>query len=336
MVTTPIAITGSDKILILTSSSTGNNVFCTPAIAFLRKHLPDNRIDVAALSELSAEVFQGNRNIDDVHVVTKARAFDRIAMEYDKVIALNSNALKKLAGFNATVIAVERLSDDVHHAEQLLQFMSQLLQKEITDADRRYVLAGSPEQLALLLPETERFENALLVNIHLGCGRTLLHGWKFFYKGRADDKKMWPIESYIELGLALTRMNPNIRIVLTGTRNEAFLAKQFTRNVEGTINLVGKTTVAQLRALMDRADLFIAHDCGVLHIAAASEIPIVALFGPTNHRVTGPYPVKPQHRLIKKESMAEISMQAVSAAAAELLANYAKVGRPIHQSLVKV
>ena len=317
-------LNASDKILILTSSSTGNNVFCTPAIHFLRKHRPDNLIDVAALNELSAEVFEGNRDIDHVHVVTKARALDKLARHYDRVVAFNGNALKKLTGFETAVIPMGPLSDDVHHAEQLLQFVSSLVKQGVTDQDRHYVLAGSAAQLSSLLPASEELEDALLVNIHLGCGRTLLHGWKFFYKGRADDKKLWPIEAYIELGRALVHMNPRLRIVLTGTRNEAFLARQFTRSVEGTINLAGKTSVAQLRALMDRADLFIAHDCGVLHIAAASEIPIVALFGPTNHRLTGPYPPKAQHRLIIKDTMADIKVTEVVEAAADLLDTYPK------------
>lgn len=322
----------SDKILVLTSSSTGNNVFCTPAIHFLRKHLPDNRIDVAALNQLSAEVFEGNPDISELHVVTSARDLDKLAQHYDKILALNSNALKKLAGFHTTVIAARVESEEMHHAEQLLQFVSGLLGRDIHDDDRHYVISESPDQLAALLPGNEELGDSLLVNIHLGCGRTLLHGWKFFYKGRADDKKLWPIDAYIDLGRELKRQNPNIRLVLTGTRNEAFLAKQFARNVEGTINLAGKTSVGQLRAMMERIDLFIAHDCGVLHIAAASEVPIVALFGPTNHRVTGPYPVKPQHRLIKKDAMSDISVQEVAAAAADLLAAHPRSGRKSHRS----
>lgn len=320
-------LSASNKILILTSSSTGNNVFCTPAIHFLRKCLPDSRIDVAALNELSAEVFEGNPDISELHVVTSAKALDKLALHYDKVLAFNSNALKKLAGFNTTVIAARVDSDHMHHADQLLQFVAALTGQEIHEADRRYVINASVGHLTALLPEPEALGDALLVNIHLGCGRTLLHGWKFFYKGRADDKKLWPIDSYVELGRALKRNNPKVRLILTGTRNEAFLAKQFSRNVEGTINLVGKTSVSQLRALMDRVDLFIAHDCGVLHVAAASEVPIVALFGPTNHLVTGPYPLKPQHRLIKKEAMSDISVQEVAAAAASLLSAFPKSER---------
>ena len=123
----------------------------------------------------------------------------------------------------------------------------------------------------------------------------------------ADDKKLWSIDAYIQLGLLLVQSITNVRIVITGTSNEAFLAKKFAKAVPGCINLVGKTTVADLRRLMDRSNLFIAHDCGVFHVAAAASMPMLGLFGPTNHQLTGPYPARDNRVLIKKANMAEIT-----------------------------
>lgn len=310
------------RILVLTSSSTGNNVFCTPAISLLRRRFPHSRIDVAALSKLSAEVFENNPDVGQVHVVKNAKALDKLAPDYDSILALNANALKKMKGAKATMLTVGPLSEKLHHAEQLLQFVAGLAGVEVLESDRRYVVSGKPFVGKLALDRASLASDSLLVNIHLGCGRTLLHGWKFFYRGRANDKKMWPIQSYVELGKQLIAANPRIRIVLTGTANEAYLAKQFCRLVPGSINLAGKTTVPQLTALMKSLSLFIAHDCGVLHIAAASAVPIVALFGPTNEVLTGPYPLRPQHRLLKKPSMTDITPAEASAAAIELMAAF--------------
>ena len=315
------------RLLILTSSSTGNNVFCTPAIHFIRKNFPEAVIDVVALSNLSAEVFAGNRDINRVHIIKSARAFDKLAKDYLQVICLNSNALKKLGRVQTRMQAVGHLVQDVHHAEQLLQFVASIFGREVSDADRSYVVDGSQGKADALLGKHDVAPDALLVNIHLGCGTTLLHGWKFFYNKRSDDKKLWPIEQYVHLGNALVNALPGVRIVITGTRNESFLAKKFTRQVPGTINLVGKTSVPDLRQLMNRASLFIAHDCGVFHIAAASEVPIVGLFGPTNHILTGPYPQRPQHTVIKKESMAEISVEEVVAAALRQIESSRKIRR---------
>ena len=312
----------SEKILILASNSTGNNIFCTPAIRFLKKHFPQARIDVVALNRLCAEVFDGNPSIGEVFILDSRRAFDKLAKGYDRVICLNANAKKKLGDLQTPMASIGNLSGDSHHAEQLLQFMGGLLQREVTNEDRPYFIYSTPEQAAALLKNSGIASDHLLITIHLGCGTTKLHGWKFFYSKRADDKKLWPVDEYIKLGKALIAANPKVRIIITGTRNESFLAKQFEREVPGTINLVGKTSVSDLHSLMQRVNLFIAHDCGVFHIAAASDVPIVGLFGPTNHVLTGPYPIKPQHTLIKKAEMAEITVPEVVDAAFALIAAY--------------
>jgi len=311
------------KILVLTSSSTGNNVFCTPAIHLLRKHLPQATIDVVALNKLSAEVFEGNPDINNCYVITKTRAFDTLAKDYSQVFVLNKNALKKLPDIKTPCILIPPLVDGLHHAEQLLRFVADKLGVEVVDEDRSYVVRT--DQVAEnLLAKYAIASDAVLVNIHLGCGTTLLHGWKFFYARRADDKKLWSIEAYIALGNALHARIPKLRIVITGTSNESFLAKKFEKQVPGSINLVGKTTVSDLSALMKRANLFVAHDCGVFHIAAASDVPIVGLFGPTNPVLTGPYPVKPQHMVIKKEAMADIAVEEVVVSALDMLQKFPK------------
>lgn len=315
------AFSNTDSFLVITSSSTGNNIFCTPAIRLLRKYLPQAKIDVVALSKLSAEVFAGNADVGHVYVLSKGRDVDKVAKQYTHIIALNKNALKKLTGIRSPFIQVQPTTEAIHHAEHLLQFMAGLLGVNVTDADRHYVIQAQqvPDFLTKRLAQAE---NNTLINIHLGCGTTLLHGWKFFYARRADDKKLWSIDAYIALGNALVNAIPNLSITITGTSNESFLAKKFEKSVPNTINLVGKTTVSDLRVIMQRANLFIAHDCGVFHVAAATDVPIVGLYGPTNPVVTGPFPVKLQHIIIKKAEMADISVEEVVTAAKSLLEKF--------------
>ena len=308
----------TDRILVLTSSSTGNNVFCTPALRLLRKYLPQSTIDVAALNKLSAEVFEGNPDIDAIHVTAKPRAFDQLAAGYDKVLAFNLNALKKLDGIQTRLLTVTPIPD-LHVAEQLLQFAASLVGQEAGDVDRRYVIGTGTRGPSRILDKVGASDDDILVNIHLGCGRTLLHGWKFFYRQRAVDKKMWPIQAYIDLGQALVQADPRIRITVTGTRNEAYLARQFVRKVPNAVSLAGQTSVADLYRLMQRLDLFISHDCGVMHIAAATDVPMVGLFGPTNPAATGPYPLRPQHTIIQKPAMADITPAEATQAALELI-----------------
>jgi ADP-heptose:LPS heptosyltransferase len=319
-----MTIANTEKILILTSSSTGNNVFCTPAIRLLRKHRPQAIIDVVALNKLSAEVFENNPDIEQVYVTQNSRVFDDLAKNYTKIFVFNKNSLKKLDNIKTAFTLVPASTEAIHHAEHLLRFAAEQLNVEVADEDRHYVIE-TQQTAESLLAKYELTKDAVLINIHLGCGTTLLHGWKFFYSRRADDKKLWSIDAYIALGNALQARIPHLRIVITGTNNETFLAKKFEKNVPNTINLVGKTTVSDLSALMKRADLFIAHDCGVFHIAAASNVPIVGLYGPTSPIATGPFPVKPQHKVIKKDEMTDISVDEVVASALDLLKRFPRL-----------
>ena len=55
------------------------------------------------------------------------------------------------------------------------------------------------------------------------------------------------------------------------------------------INLVGRTTLGQLAAVLQQCDLFIGADSGVMHLAAAAKTRVVAIFGPSNPLAWGPW-----------------------------------------------
>lgn len=96
--------------------------------------------------------------------------------------------------------------------------------------------------------------------------------------------KRWPIENFAAL-IEPLRERFGLESVVAGGSDAAELAPQ----LPGAINLAGKTTLRQLVALLERADLVIANDTGPMHIASALGRPLVAMFGPTSPVLTGPY-----------------------------------------------
>ena len=64
-----------------------------------------------------------------------------------------------------------------------------------------------------------------------------------------------------------------------------------------SVNLAGETSVKFLAALYNKADVVISTDTGPMHIAAAVDTPVVALFGPTAPWRTGPFGEK--HTVIR-------------------------------------
>jgi len=98
------------------------------------------------------------------------------------------------------------------------------------------------------------------------------------------DTKRWSVEKFSRLVSAL-RQRFGLMSVVAGGRDDEDLA---VRMPEAT-NLTGRTSLRQLVALLERADLVVANDSGPMHIAAALGRPLVAIFGPTNPIRTGPY-----------------------------------------------
>jgi heptosyltransferase-2 len=61
--------------------------------------------------------------------------------------------------------------------------------------------------------------------------------------------------------------------------------------------VAGETSLRQLMALLARCHLFITNDSGPMHLAAALGLPMVAVFGSTDDRATGP--LSPKARIVR-------------------------------------
>ncbi len=78
------------------------------------------------------------------------------------------------------------------------------------------------------------------------------------------------------------------QIVLVGTGADGADAVH-AQMAAPALNLAGQTTLSQLASVLARCDLFLGADSGVMHLAAAVGVPLVALFGPSNHLAWGPW-----------------------------------------------
>lgn len=93
--------------------------------------------------------------------------------------------------------------------------------------------------------------------------------------------KRWPPEYFQQLAAKLTA-DSKWRVVLIGSKQDALWAEAFSENREGVISLIGKTSLTELVAIAKKMDVIITGDTAPLHIAAAFQTKIVAIFGPTD------------------------------------------------------
>ncbi len=115
-----------------------------------------------------------------------------------------------------------------------------------------------------------------------------------FHLGAGHPLREWGIEKFIDLGEKIFDTF-DVNITVTGGRNEKKLGKKFGEMLNSKysnrfINLVGKTDISLLKAVLLKSVLMISTDTGVMHLAAACGTNIISLFyGSAYVYETGPY-----------------------------------------------
>ncbi|MBI3378971.1 MAG: lipopolysaccharide heptosyltransferase II [Nitrospirae bacterium] len=90
-----------------------------------------------------------------------------------------------------------------------------------------------------------------------------------------------------------------VKSIIVGGESDADIASIVIRNSDGNaISAVGKTTLKVLIEVIRNARFVVTNDSGPMHIAAALNVPVFAIFGPTNPLRTGPY--GKSHVIIRK------------------------------------
>ena len=102
--------------------------------------------------------------------------------------------------------------------------------------------------------------------------------------------KCWMPERFTQVTHRLLE-DPNLFVIYFGDQAGTPLVHEICKEMpERVINLAGKTSIRELMALIQRCTAFLTNDSGPMHIAAALDTPLLALFGSTNEVKTGPNP----------------------------------------------
>jgi lipopolysaccharide heptosyltransferase I len=144
----------------------------------------------------------------------------------------------------------------------------------------KFIGAGDgPVEFPFATTDADRRHVAELLGPHVGSGR-----YAVLLPGTNWETKRWPVEKFAGL-VGPLRERFGLVSVLAGGPDAGAMASQ----IPGAVDLTCKTTLRQLTALLERADLVVANDSGPMHIASALGRPLVTPFGPTNPVRTGPF-----------------------------------------------
>lgn len=100
--------------------------------------------------------------------------------------------------------------------------------------------------------------------------------------------KVWPAERFVELARRLAAGPlPGAKLVVVGGPGERAMAEPLLR--AGAVDLVGTEDLGVVAATIARATLYVGNDSGLMHVAAASGVPTLGLFGPSEDRHFRPW-----------------------------------------------
>lgn len=111
--------------------------------------------------------------------------------------------------------------------------------------------------------------------------------------------KIWDIEKFSELCERLVKFY-KVKIIIFGSKEEAKLAEYIKEKVQQNIIIAtGKTSIKEAAALIKRCNLFVCNDSGLMHVSAAVNTTVIAIYGPTDPGRTAPF--GDNHVLVRKD-----------------------------------
>jgi lipopolysaccharide heptosyltransferase II len=282
----------------------GDVVFTTPAVRALRKQHPDAHISYI-VEPHAAPVVRGNPHIDDVIMAPRVRGLRGLAADIRLGQSLRAKRFDLAIDFHGGPRAA------------LLTWLSGARERvgyEVTGRSWIYT-RRVPRPRALRARHSVENQWDLLGAIGIGAPDRLGYPVEMPVDGRAaaevqqrleatgvsDNDRLvvihvsagnpfrrWPLDQFSALAATIAR-EPGMRVVLTSGPSEQEAAARVVDGARARLGATlgdrivscGEFSLDQLRALMDRAALYIGGDSGPLHIAATSRVPIVGLYGPT-------------------------------------------------------
>jgi len=293
------------KILLLRLRLIGDVVFTTPAIGAIRRRFPTATLTY--IVEAAAEpVVRHHPAIDRLIVLERPRGLARWRYDFQLARRLRAGRFDVAidfhggprSGFLAWASgAPQRIGYDlpgrrwcytthVPWSRSLVPPRHSVLNQwdllaplgiEAPDRSRDAVTMGVDAEAAARV--TSRLEvagvkpDAPIVVLHVSAGNPF---------------RRWPAASFAAVAAALAAEDRARRVIVTSGPSESAAAeavaedaRQQAGEAAAGILRTGEFDLSELRALVDRAALYIGGDSGPLHVAATTRTPIVALFGPT-------------------------------------------------------
>jgi lipopolysaccharide heptosyltransferase II len=289
------------KVLILKPSSLGDVVQALPVLRMIRRQVPASRVywwidsNLAPLLEGDPDIkglvlFHRRGSASPSYWVTLGRTILWMrAQRFDYVLDLQSLARSGSIAWlanGARLIGMDELREGARG------FYDQVVVRASFETHAVDWYLGVLPIMGLKLdwkiqwlPAHPARARALEEKWQAGNAR-----WIALQPGARWTNKRWPAEHFSTVIKILSERDSRIRFVILGSEADKPIASTLASASAGRcLDLSGQTTLPEMVEWVRRSELLISNDTGPMHVAAALGKPVVAMFGPTEPRRTGPY-----------------------------------------------
>jgi lipopolysaccharide heptosyltransferase II len=304
------------RILIVNVNWIGDVIFSTPFIKAVRDAYPDGYI-ACLIHPRCADILKDSPRLDEIIIYDEEGRHKSIIgklmlllhlrkKRFDIVFMLHRSFTKALLIFLAGI--KERVGYPTKNRGFLLTKTIEIPEEEVHKVEyflglaRGYGIKAGESSYEFFVSDADR-EN--LNKILKGYNVTDKDRLVVLCPGGNWDPKRWPKENFAKLADMLTE-KLGVRVVLSGAKKDAALVREISGMMKSIpVISCGHTTIKELGALLERALLVVANDSGPMHLAVAMKSKVIALFGPTSPRLTGPYG-KGSYKVISKNEDCEV------------------------------
>ena len=270
-------VTRSFPILFITSTRIGDAVLSSGLIRRLADELPDARFTIVA-GPMAAPLFENTPNLDALIVTEKRplgmhwyRLWRQVRQtSWGLVVDLRGSIISNILRRKKRAVH-RRNAHDVH---------------KVLEAAHLLGLDDNPPAPFLYVDDARRRRAQ---DITAGDGPILALGPASNWVG-----KVWPIERFAQTAIRLLGEDGPLaggRLMILGGPDDVRTVEELKRSLTKgrVIDLTGQVDLLTAYASLSHARLYIGNDSWLMHLAAAAGTPTLALFGPSDERLYGPW-----------------------------------------------
>ncbi len=293
---------GPVSVLVIAGSGLGNILLTTPVIRSIKRRWPGCAIDVLVPPGREG-ILEGNPDVRAVLTMGKMRecgwgAYLRMLRQITRGYSIAVSARDSTRSlFNAFLAAPVRYGFVRRRGDLGCRFWAQHALPTVHDehvvlTHLRLADAMGVARCSELVPPSAGLDRAgVMALLQRHAGRECAC-YAVVHPTPRNRYKRWPLSAWQQLVVALQARG--MAVVLSGGPGEeeaAYVtAVRAGEGCEGALDLSGRLSLGEVTDVIGQAQCFVGPDTGTTHLAAATGVPTIALFGPTDPRRWGPWP----------------------------------------------